>query len=414
MSIKELQGYKLIFFSRHFLFTFTFTFTFTSLYFALLQLLIHPIIYIHTIQLRPPGSMNKKRHLVWRNLEGLLENRSRTSIMRHAIRKLAPIAGLKFGWNEADKDRLMELVNISRSANSDLKWIEIGREMSRLADECKSCYERLQSKVNIDGGVPSSNQNGSVTLGASPTDVKRKFYTQEEDINILQSIRKNCQKKIKTLNEIPVKDLPWRAIAITFDNQGKSTSRSSSSSSNSSSGSSRTAKDLSRRWPSVRAKIQSSCGMEVTVSEAIEFLQQRRGPIEKLRKLLGQQSGEEGYRVFQHIKSLNVEDETEITWTEVDAKLCLPYNSSRRFFRSVRNDESTADLSYRDIVERGLHTYSAKKKQDEKRRREDGEEEEEGTVNIQEEKEQQQQQQQQQEHERRKKRNKKEKKAKRH
>ena len=100
--------------------------------------------------------------------------------------------------------------------------------------------------------------------------------------------------------------------------------------------------------------------MEVTVSEAIEFLQQRRGPIEKLRKLLGQQSGEEGYRVFQHIKSLNVEDETEITWTEVDAKLCLPYNSSRRFFRSVRNDESTADLSYRDIVERGLHTYSAK------------------------------------------------------
>lgn len=289
-------------------------------------------------ELRPAGSKSRQRHNVWNHLEALLPHRARQTIMQHAIRKLAPIAGMHYGWDEEDKEKLLELVNTYDDNN--VKWIEIGREMNRLADECKSCYSRLsRDRKNVPNCVDASSKG------------KRCYFTHVEDLHIFQSICQNCRAvNIRNVSDIPMKDLPWKAISITFDESLRN-------------GTGRTGKDLSRRWPTVRALIYSNCGNNSTKTQALEFLEKlsvdgrdRGAEALKYSKVHNDEHGSDALRIFQHIKLLDAHDDSEVVWTDVDYKLCLPYSTSRRTFKNIKLSIDNADeLSFPEIVDEGLN-----------------------------------------------------------
>ena len=292
-------------------------------------------------ELRPAGSKDRKRHSVWLHLEALLPHRNRQTIMQHAVRKLAPIAGMRFGWDEEDKKKLMELVAMS---NNNVQWIEIGRELNRLADECKSCYNRLSR----------DNWNPDDHTAA----VKKNFFTREEDAHILRAICQNCStKRIERMNEIPTKDLPWKAIAISFAKLQEVDETA---------GRRRSDKDLGRRWPNIKALVHNKFGDNATVSDAIEFLEtcdSNRCDSGNGKTVKSMEKFENNAnKIFMHIKLLNVQDESEITWTDIDSKFCLPYTTSRRIFKSVKKliTGDSNEESFEDVVEEGLRMYPPK------------------------------------------------------
>ena len=150
----------------------------------------------------------------------------------NARRKIAPLAGISLGWSEEEKLQLVQLVT-----TMGMKWVEIGRVMSKLGDECKSCYGRIRDKDKVI--LQSNHQNR---------------FGIDEDLSLVKAVRRCVgSKKCAMLQAVPDSGLPWTAIAAKLE--GK-----------------RQPKDLMRRWPNLKRFFLRQLGLNCTFTEVSDYL----------------------------------------------------------------------------------------------------------------------------------------------
>ena len=211
-----------------------------------------------------------------------MPHRTRKSIYYHGLRRFTVEGGVTYGWTDEEKQQLKSLVD-QRGKN----WADIGKLLNKLADECKSCYERISRARDNESGQKQT--------------YSRKTFSIDEDRELLSVVRKKLGVRYKTFHDVP-DSLPWTAIAIHLQERK------------------RQHKDYLRHWTLMKRYFLREHG-NIKLKKAINLLEN----LDKSPKY----SNFDASKFDNHILELmETYEPDEINWTEIDKKLNLPVSQS--------------------------------------------------------------------------------------
>ena len=166
-------------------------------------------------------------------------------------------------------------------------WADIGKILNKLANECKSCYERISRERD--------NETGQKQTYA------RKTFSIEEDRELLSVVRKKLGVRYKRFHDVP-DSLPWTAIAIHLQERK------------------RQHKDYLRHWTLMKRYFLREHG-NIKLKTAINLLEN----LNKSPKYSNFDASKFDNHILELVKTYEPE---EINWTEIDKNLNLPMSQS--------------------------------------------------------------------------------------